>query len=64
MYNVLSAMLALYNSLMLKGARRKLHSLEDLGRVFRLDVKLFFCKLILGMGGRYHAGANGHRASA
>jgi hypothetical protein len=33
-YNALSSMTALYNSLMLKGARRKLHSLEDLGGVF------------------------------
>ncbi len=33
-YNAMSAMTALYNSLMLKGARRKLHSLEDLGGLF------------------------------
>jgi hypothetical protein len=33
-YNALSSMTALYNSLMLKGARRKLHSLEDLGGFF------------------------------
>ena len=33
-YNAMSAMTALYNSLMLKGARRKLHSLEELGSGF------------------------------
>jgi hypothetical protein len=33
-YNALSAMTALYNSLMLKGAQRKLHALEAGGEDF------------------------------
>jgi hypothetical protein len=46
-YNALSAMTALYNSLMLKGARRKLHTLEEEGEFFFSALSGVFCKLIL-----------------